>query len=106
MFSLLSAEQKKVITSYVEGENKRKCQEVHACLIGHTWKEYESLKTAGKKKFIEEFEERYLRWAREIMKPKLDAELTVFTHSHLRLEFFFLPFISVDNFRELFLQSL
>ena len=105
-FSLLSAEQQEVITSYVEGENKGKCQEVHVCLIGHTWEEYDCLKTPEKKKFLDEFEVRYLTWALEEMKPKLDAELAAFTHSHLRFEFFFLPFTSVDNFRELFLASL
>lgn len=105
-FSLLTPEQQKVITSYVEGENKGKCQEVHVCLIGHTWEEYECLKTAEKKKFLEEFEERYLTWAREEMKPKLHAALAAFTHSHLRFEFFFLPFTSVDNFRQLFLENL
>jgi len=105
-FSLLSPEQQEVITSYVEGEHKGKCQEVHVCLIGHTWKEYECVKTTEKKKFLEEFEGRYLTWAREEMKPKLDAELAAFTHSHLKFEFFFLPLTSVDNFRQLFLESL
>lgn len=105
-FTLLSAEQQRIIASYVEGENKGKCQEVHVCLIGHTWDEYGCLKTAEKKKFLEEFEGRYLKWALEVMKPKLDAELTAFTHSHLRFEFFFLPFTSVDDFRQLFLASL
>ena len=37
---------------------------------------------------------------------KLGVELTNFTHSHLRLEFFFLPFTSVDAFRGLFLDCL
>lgn len=105
-FSLLSAEQQEVITSYVEGEDKGKCQEVHVCLIGHTWEEYECLKTQEKREFLEGFEARYLTWAREEMKPKLDAELAAFTHSHLRFEFFFLTFTSVDNFRQLFLESL
>ena len=105
-YSLLSADQQKVVTSYVDGENKGNCQEVHVCLIGHTWKEYECLKTTEKRKFIEEFEGRYLAWALAEMKPKLDAELAAFTHSHLRFEFFFLPFTSVDNFRQLFLASL
>jgi hypothetical protein len=105
-FSILSAEQQQVITSYVEGENKGNCQEVHVCLIGHTWDEYACLKTVEKKKFLEEFEGRYLAWALMTMKPKLDAELAAFAHSHLRFEFFFLPFTSVDNFRELFLASL
>ena len=36
-FSLLNDEQQNVVTSYVEGQNKGKCQEVHVCLIGHTW---------------------------------------------------------------------
>jgi hypothetical protein len=87
-FSLLTPEQQKVVTSYVEGENKGKCQEVHVCLIGHTWKEYEHLKTTEKQQFLKEFEARYLAWAREEMKPQLEAELAAFTHSHLRFEFF------------------
>jgi hypothetical protein len=105
-FTLLDDEQRRVITSYVEGENKGKCQEVHVCLIGHTWAEYECLKTADKKKFLDEFEERYLAWARKTMKPKLGAALAEFAHSHLRFEFFFLPLTSVDAFRQLFLESL
>ena len=105
-FSLLSAEQQKIITSYVEGENKEKCREVHVCLIGHTWKEYECLKTAEREKFLDEFRVRYLSWARAEMKPKLEAELSNFTHSHIKFEFFFVPFTSVDDFRNLFLASL
>jgi len=105
-FSLLDAEQQQVITSYVEGANKGKCQEVHVCLIGHTWAEYECLSTPEKKKFLAEFDARYRVWALAVLKPALDAELKAFTHSHLRFEFFFLPFASVDNFRELFLESL
>lgn len=105
-FSLLSPEEQEVISSYVEGANKEKCQQVHVCLIGYTWKEYECLKSPEKKKFLEEFDERYRAWALAEMKPKLDAELATFSHSHLRFEFFFLPFTSVDNFRALFLESL
>lgn len=105
-YSLLNTEQQEIVTSYIEGEDKGKCQQVHVCLIGHTWEEYECLNTGEKKKFLEEFEERYIAWARKDMKPKLDAELAAFTHSHLRFEFFFLPFTSVDNFRTLFLESL
>jgi hypothetical protein len=105
-FSLLTPEQQRVVASYVEGENKGKCQQVHVCLIGHTWEEYEHLKTSEKEKFLVEFENRYLTWALEEMKPKLDGELAAFKHSHLRFEFFFLPLTSVDNFRQLFLQSL
>jgi hypothetical protein len=105
-FSLLNPEQQKVITSYVEGEKKGKCQEVHVCLVGYNWNEYECLKTAEKDKFLGEFEKRYLAWAATEMKPKLDAELAAFKHSHLRFEFFFLPFTSVENFRDLFIASL
>lgn len=105
-FSLLTPEQQAIITSYVEGEKKGNYQEVQVCLIGHTWKEYECLKTAEKRKFIEEFDERYRNWAQSGMKPKLDAELKTFTHTHLRFEFFFLPFTNVDAFRGLFLESL
>jgi hypothetical protein len=105
-FSFLSQKQRDVIASYVEGENKGKCQEVHVCLIGYTWKEYGHLKTAEKEKFLAEFEKRYLAWASAEMKPKLNAELAAFTHSHLKFEFFFLPFVSVENVRTLFLDTL
>jgi hypothetical protein len=105
-FSLLSVEQQKIIASYVEGENKGNCQEVQVCLIGYNWKQYECLKTKEKAQFLKEFSDRYLSWARSEMKPKLDSELNAFTHSHLRFEFFFLPFASVDQFRQLFLESL
>lgn len=105
-FSLLNDEERKVVSSYVEGENKEKCQQVHVCLIGYTWKEYEHLKSAEKKRFLEEFDDRYRAWALAEMKPKLDAQLAAFEHKHLRFEFFFLPFASVENFRDLFLESL
>ena len=105
-FTMLNPDQQNVITSYVEGENKGKCQEVHVCLIGYTWEQYECLKTPKKSEFLAEFEKRYLVWAAEEMKPKLDVELAAFKHSHLRFEFFFVPFTSVENFRELFLANL
>jgi Cap4 SAVED domain len=105
-FTLLDAHQQEVITSYAEGENKGQCQEVHACLIGHTWKEYESLNGNEKSKFLASFEGRYAKWAEKVMRPKLEAELSSFIHSHLKFEFFFLPFTSVDNFRNLFIESL
>jgi hypothetical protein len=105
-FSLLNPEQRKIVASYVEGENRGSCQEVHVCLIGHTWSEYASLKTAGKEKFLSEFEKRYLTWATEEMKPQLVDELTSFKHSHLKFEFFFLPFASVDDFRGMFMEKL
>lgn len=105
-FSLLSPEQQKVVSSFLEGENKGKCQEVQVCLIGHTWKQYQCLKTKEKSSFLKEFDNRYISWARDEMKPKLEAELKTFKHTHLRFEFFFLPFKSVDDFRALFLKSL
>ena len=48
-FSLLSAEQQAIIASYVDGENKKKCQQVHVCLIGYNWDEYECLESPEKK---------------------------------------------------------
>jgi hypothetical protein len=105
-FSLLTPEQQLIISSYVEGEMKESCQEVQVCLIGHTWKEYECLASADRRKFLDEFESRYLLWAVEEMKPKLDAELKNFMHRHLRFEFFFLPFASVDDFRTMFEELL
>jgi hypothetical protein len=105
-FTLLEPDEQALVTSYVEGENKGKCQEVHACLIGYTWAEYESLKDDAKSSFLKQFEARYLKWAQDTMKPQLDSELATFTHTHLKFKFFFMPFTSVENFRQLFLTSL
>jgi uncharacterized protein DUF1837 len=105
-FSLLTSEQRQTLTSYIDGENKNKCQQVHVCLVGYNWDEYEHLKTDERLKFLEEFDARYRLWAQTEMKPKLDAELESFVHSHVRCEFFFIPFTSVENFRSLFLESL
>ena len=105
-FSLLRDEQRKIISSFVEGENIAKCQQVHACLVGHSWDEYECLNTEAKKNFIQEFDKRYRDWAATTMKPALEKELEKFKHTHLKFEFFFIPFVSVDNFRGLFLDRL
>ncbi len=106
-YTVLDPEQRKLISSYVEGENRDKCQQAHVCLIGYDWQEYGHLKSATEKeKFLQEFEQRYLAWAREEMAPALRAELRKFKHAHLKFEFFFLPFTSVDNFRQLFLGAL
>jgi len=105
-FSLLDQRQREFLKVYIEGEKKDRCQEVHVCLVGYDWKEYECLKDDRNKDFIKEFEARYLSWAETTIKLQLDAELASFAHSHLRFEFFFLPFPSVANFRSLFLENL
>jgi hypothetical protein len=105
-FSLLPEDQQKLLRSYVEGENKAKCQEVHACLVGYDWDEYECLKDERKTEFLKDFEKRYVEWAQTNIWPKLSAELKAFKHYHLRFEFFFVPFTSVQNFRNLFLGKL
>lgn len=105
-YRLLDSTQREVLLSYIEGEKKGNCQEVHVCLIGYDWAEYGCLKTKKKEKFLKEFEARYINWAKGEMKPLLDKELGSFKHTHLRFEFFLLPFTSVENFRALFLASL
>lgn len=106
-FSDLPAESQQLLHSYVTGKNKERCREVHACLIGHTWDEYQKLQDPKtRSQFIADFRNVYRTWASTTMRPLLQQQLDEFTHQHLRLEFFFLPFKDVSAFRYLFSQHL
>jgi hypothetical protein len=104
-FSELTQDLQERLVSYLEGDNTSNCRQVQACLIGFDWSEYACLSDARRKKFIEEFEIRYRKWA-EGKRASLNSKLGGLKHKHLRFEFFMLPFRDVDDFRELFLQAL
>lgn len=105
-FSSLSEDMKIRVVSYTEGENIANLREVHACLIGYNWDEYKCLTDSRREAFVKEFESRYLKWAKETMEPKLSNKVSTFAHKHLRLEFFFVPFVDVEAFRKAFNAAL
>jgi cyclopropane fatty-acyl-phospholipid synthase-like methyltransferase len=92
--------------SFFEGENLDKSREVYACLVGFDWNQYECLADQRRAEFVKEFKDRYTKWAKETMQLQLEKRIAGFPHKHLRLEFFFVPFKSVAEFRLKFLESL
>ena len=97
---------KDLIVSFLEGKNVNNSREVYACLVGFDWAEYKCLTDSRRAAFVEEFKERYIAWAQRTMIVQLQERIASFPHKHLKLEFFFVPFESVAEFRKAFLDSL
>jgi len=106
IFSEIPAAHQELVKSFFEGKNLDKSREAYVCLIGFDWLEYECLADERREIFVSEFKSRYAKWAQETMLLHLEKRVEAFPHKHLRLEFFFLPFLSVDQFRKAFLESL
>jgi hypothetical protein len=104
-FRILDLELQKKILSYVNGKHAPKTRMTHACLLGFDWSEYNCLDDMRRRDFVAEFEDRYSSWAVEAIR-KLETKLASFPLKHLRFEFFFLPFKSVADFRQLFEEAL
>jgi hypothetical protein len=104
-FKILDDQLQGRILSYINGENVTKTRITHACLVGFDWNEYLCLGDGRRKDFIREFEERYSSWADDAV-TKVETKLAAFSLRHLRFEFFFLPFKSVEEFRTLFEAAL
>lgn len=105
-FSVLEEPLKSTVLAYLEGEKISQTRQVHACLVGYDWNEYKCLNDDRRAAFVAEFEQRYLKWAKDHMQPLLESRLSTFTQKHLRLEFFFLPFSDVEAFRKKFNDEL
>jgi Cap4 SAVED domain len=105
-FSEIPDHLKELVISFFEGENLHRSREVYACLVGFDWPEYECLADERRVDFVKEFQSRYAAWAQETMQPHLKKSMESFAHKHLRLEFFFVPFESVSDFRGMFLNAL
>lgn len=77
----------------------------HACLIGYNWSEYENLPTFSLADLTSEFQKRYIADSERIHKL-LQDRFSTFKHKHLRFEVFFLPFKTVQEFRDAFNEAL
>jgi hypothetical protein len=77
----------------------------HACLIGYDWTEYAQLEGTKRAQFIADFANRYRKHGAMLAK-RLNKQFSAFPHKHLGLEFFFLPFKSVEEFRKAFYDEL
>lgn len=77
------------------------CRINHACLIGYDWSEYQKLGGLRQDALEMEFKDRYRAHAPNLMK-KFSARYDGCALKHLRFEVFFLPFRTVQEFRDAF----
>jgi hypothetical protein len=77
----------------------------HACLIGYNWAEYGKLPQVAVSKLTEEFKNQYLADSTRLH-TLLQKRFDSFKHKHLLFDVFFLPFPSVQDFRDAFNSAL
>lgn len=73
----------------------------HAVLIGFEWEDYDALVKAAPKEIEREFRILYEKHHEDLCTKVAEAAAT-YTTKKLRLEFFFLPFTQVQEFRKMF----
>lgn len=77
----------------------------HACLIGYNWKEYKNIHKIKQCDLSSQFREMLLTESKNISKA-LNTKFKSFEKKHLNFEVFFLPFPSVQQFRDEFNAAL
>ncbi|WP_339682663.1 DUF1837 domain-containing protein [Gimesia maris] len=97
---------KQCISNYLDNSNPIGSYRTHhACLIGYDWYKYKELNNSNPKKFIDNFEAHYVKHANKLVK-KAKALLGLSSQQHLAFEFFFVPFMKVQDFRDEFNKAL
>ena len=105
-FKLLDSEIQRAVLEFVTDLSpKANYRVTHACLIGYDWAQYKHLDTDRRKRFISEFKAKYRREG-ELIQGKLAKKLAEAKHRKLSYEFFFIPFKSVQEFRDAFYDVL
>lgn len=105
-FKYSNEETKKALSSLIVcGEPGPNARLNHACLIGYNYKEFSTIDGGNPKalteNFISKFHEEGLR-----LTTSLQKKIANMNCNHLSFEFFFLPFPSVDDFRNAFNKAL
>ena len=80
------------------------CRFNHACLVGYDWEGYREL-LANPQTVIEEFKRVYTEDTirlRNLLQSRFDKD---FQYKQFRYEVFFLPFLSVQDFRDSFFKA-
>jgi len=77
----------------------------HACLIGFDWSKYSALSTGKRVEFVSKFKEEYLYHCQKLS-DKTGKIFEEYPYKHLSFEIFFLPFVSVGEFRKVFKKML
>ncbi|MCG7864032.1 MAG: DUF1837 domain-containing protein [Candidatus Thiodiazotropha endolucinida] len=98
----IKSEVKKLI---VRGEPSSDVRINHACLIGYNWDKYKELLENGTENIEEDFRQLFIDDAPRVvtlLKNRFDG----FDKKHLRFDFFFIPFVHVQEFRDAFNKAL
>jgi hypothetical protein len=105
-FNLLSNEVKDKVCDLMDKRTPGTYDFCHACFIGTDWSHYKKLEDPDKRiEFVQHFESEYSKRATEIH-SLLSDRLAAFSQRHLRFEFFYIPFESVEEFRKWFFDCL
>lgn len=105
-FNLLNGELKEHVCRLLDKTASPVTYEAHhACFVGFDWGKYGDLHdTAKRRLFAMEFECSYREHGAAI-RAAVEGRMNKFTHRHLTFEFFFIPFKSVNEFREMFMKA-
>jgi len=97
--------QKEVKKFIVRGEPSADVRINHACLIGYNWEKYKKLIDGNVDNIEDEFKNAFKEDAPQIVKL-LNNRFNSFNKKHLKFDFFFVPFVHVQDFRNAFNEAL
>ena len=87
------------------GEPSDEARINHACLIGYNWAEFDSLPKLRQKELTEEFKKKLAADSGRLAKL-VNKKFKDFDKKHLLFDIFFIPFPSVQAFRDDFNAAL
>lgn len=105
-FKYISPEFQNAVLQWVDNQlSHDRFRIVHVCLIGYDWNHFDNCKGPSRQDFITNFNDYFIKDCSRL--ENLTRERLKGTHiNHLEFEFIFLPFRSVEEFRNIFLQHL
>jgi hypothetical protein len=105
-FKYADLEVQKAVTEHIKlGEPGPGARVNHACLIGYNWDEYDNKNNKSSRELAQEFKEK-LTNETSVIAAQLNKKLEDFSRKHLCLDVFFIPFPSVQTFRNEFNEAL
>ncbi len=100
-----SLTQEAVVNLFESGKPSSGVRINHACLIGYNSKNYKKLPTGSSDDVTKYFKEEYLKHTKKITKS-IQKNFDKFDKKHLNFEVFFIPFPTVQEFRDAFNKAL
>lgn len=105
-FNLLSEDVKDKVCDLMDKRLSGSYDLCHACFIGTDWAHYLKLQDPDhRNELVRQFESEYRKRAQDIFQLFSDR-LNKFSKRHLKFEFFYLPFESVEQFRTWFFDQM